>query len=343
LKKIVALMMAITIVFIGASLPQPAQAEEWAYQDTVTVAAVNFNPVPGDRAANLEKIKDFTIKAANQGANIILFPEIALTGIFPPEAVADVAETIPGPSTEGVAKLAAQYNVYVIFGMVERDGDVFHNSAAVIGPTGLLGVYRKVHPIEFMEPWTTKGEEFPLFETPYGPIGVGICYDTYCFPEVARSYAVRGVRLFFNPTAFPNFPDCEDYREFYMNALGTRAVENQMFVVSSNIVGECGGVPFFGYSAIFGPKPGCMNYHVFAGPASETEEEIVLATLDLTSVERLPAAVATILKDRNPEVYIHLVSGVLPNGTAYTIIGICAAAALVFLGLWLWERKRKVS
>ena len=93
-----------------------------------------------------------------------------------------------------------------------------------------------------------------------------------------------------------------------MTTLGCRSIENSMFVASSNIVGMCGGVPFFGYSAIFGPKPGHMSYYMFAGLASEKKEEIVSASLNLRSVEYLPNAVATILRDRNPEVYKDLVA-----------------------------------
>lgn len=307
-RKTVGIALAITIVLIGFGLTQFAKAEKWPYKDMVTVACVNFTPLTGDKAATLEKIKAFTIKAARQGANIIVFPELALVGIPAPDQAPKVAETIPGPSTDEIAKLTRKHNVYVIFGMIERKGDIFYNAAAVVGPDGVLGAHHKVHPIEFMEPWAAKGKEFNLFETPYGPIGIGICYSTYCFPETARVYAVKGARLFLNPTAFPEFPDCSDFREFYMTTLGCRSVENSMFVASSNIVGMCGGVPFFGYSAIFGPKPGYMSYYMFAGPASEKKEEIVSASLNLRSVEYLPNAVATILKDRNPEVYKDLVA-----------------------------------
>ena len=191
---------------------------------------------------------------------------------------------------------------------MEREEKNLYNSAAVIGPNGILGKHRKVHPIEYMEPWTTKGKTFELFETPYGPIGVGICYSTYCFPEVARSYSIRGARIMINASAFPKFPDCDDHKEFYLTVLGARATENAMFIASANIVGDSGGVPFFGYSAIFGPKPGKMNYHIYAGPGSDTAEGIVLATVNLKNVEKRPQAVNTILKDRNPEVYTHLVA-----------------------------------
>ncbi len=307
-KRRIGIVLIICIALVGFVLPQVAQADNWPYKDMVSVACVNFTPLTGDKTATLEKIKDFTVKAAKRGANIIVFPELALVGIPTPDQAPKVAETIPGPSTDEIAKLTRKHNVYVIFGMIEQKGDTLYNAAVVVGPKGVLGAHHKVHPIEFMEPWAAKGKEFNIFETPYGPIGIGICYSTYCFPETARAYAVKGVRLFLNPTAFPEFPDCDDFREFYMTTLGCRAIENSMFIASSNMVGLVSGVPFFGYSGIFGPKPGKMSYHVFAGPASEKKEEIVNASLNLRNREFLPSAVATILEDRNPEVYKDLVA-----------------------------------
>jgi len=290
------------------------------YEDTVTVACVNFEPVVGDKSATLEKIKDFAIKAANQGANIILLPETALTTCsgFPPDEAPAFAETIPGPATYAIEKIAAQYNVYVCFGMIERKGDNLYNAAPVIGPAGVLGVYHKVHPFKPSEPWATPGSEFPLFETPWGLIGVGTCYDNYCFPEVSRVYAVQGARILLHPTAMPAFLDAEDYLDFYRNTLGVRAIDNHMFVASANLCGTWYDysvkqpLTFFGYSAIFGPKPGQMNYHIYAGP-SGMEEEIVMATLDLASLNNLVIGTRYLFKDRLPETYAPIVSAAKPN------------------------------
>ena len=281
------------------------------YEDSVTVACVSFAPIMGDKVANLKKIEQFTIEASRKGANIILFPETALTGYgFPVEMTPSLAETVPGPATEEVAKLAAQHNIYVIFGLAERDKkqpEIVYDSAAVVGPTGVLGAYQKVHLGMLEKECFRQGNSFPVFETRYGSIGIGICYDTYCFPEVARVYAVRGVRLFFNPTAFWAFADvgAKDYVDFYKTMLGARSIENKMFVASANLVGTAGELEFFGCSAILGPKQGCMNYRIWAGPAG-TEEGIVIATLDLASLKNMPLAINSILEERRPETYLHL-------------------------------------
>ncbi len=286
------------------------------YENPVTVACVNLKPAGEDKAATLKSIKEYTVQASREGANIILFPELALTAVPPEELVPEFAETIPGPSTEEMAKIAAQHNVYVIFGMLERDKkhpSIVYNAAAVIAPTGILGAYRKTHPFLPFET-NERGREYPIFETRYGPIGIGICYDTYCFPEVCRNYAIRGVRLYLNPTGIFYGLECgDDVAELYMTILGARSIENQMFLASANVVGkvdipEIGGeITMFGKSVILGPKPGYSSYQIFAGPASDTEEEIVIATLDLSVVSGSPL-LTNILKHRYPETYTALVA-----------------------------------
>lgn len=280
-------------------------------QNIVKVACINLNPIVQNKIATLNKIKHFIIHASKEGANIVVFPETALTGyVFPLDMTAELAEPIPGPATEEIAGITKQCNVYVIVGMVESDKErpnIYYNSAAVVGPNGVLGSYRKVHPAAWELRWCHKGTSYPIFETRYGPIGVGICYDNYCFPEVARLYALKGVRLLIHPTAFPQFADVEakDYRDFYKTTLGARSIENQMFIASANLVGVEENLTFIGYSAIFGPKPGSMNYHIWAGPAG-TSEEMIIATLDLASVQRMPDSVRTILEDRQPNTYRQL-------------------------------------
>lgn len=281
-------------------------------QDAVKIAVVNFEPVfkdkKPDKAATLRKIVTFTIKAVEQGANIVVFPELALTSYsgFPPDKAYELSEPIPGPSTETIQKIASQHNMYVAFGMIENANSKLYNAVPLVGPTGILGVYRKVHPAKFAETWATPGNSYPLIQTPWGPIGIGICYDNYCFPEVPRIYALKGARIHLNVTAFPQFPDAQDYWDFYATMLGARSIENNMFIASANMVGTQGEFRYFGKSMIIGPKPGKMGYHIYAGPLG-AEEGIAAATLDLSSLDNLCMGVKTIFEDRRPETYTQLI------------------------------------
>ena len=295
-------------------------------QDIVKVACVNFESIADDKAANLDKIKAITVKAAEQGVNIILFPEMALTsfGAVSPERAPSLAETVPGPATDVIQKVTAQYGIYVCFGLIEREGGKLFNSAAFIGPKGVMGSYRKIHTLgadpwqkeESRERWAARGDKYPLFETPWGPVGVSICYDTYCFPEVARTYAVKGARLLLHATFQPEFPNAAGCVDFYNTMLGARAIENNVFIASANSWGKQGLIQSIGRSSIFGPKPGQMNYHIYAGPAAN-KNEIVMAELDLASLKNLPVGIKSILKDRRPETYLPPVFGLLSSPSLY--------------------------
>lgn len=279
----------------------------------VTVASVNFTPVWKDTAATLEKMRANIVEAAGQGADIVLFPEGALRGCG---SCADCAaakgpcaghladaETVPGPSTEAILELAQEHDLYVIFGMPERDATVpdrLYNAAAVVGPEGILGTYRKVHLGTL--PWVTEGltytpgVELPLFPTRFGPIGVQICYDFYFNPELTRILALKGAQMILCPVgsfAAPGRPD-----SMRATALA-RAQENLVYVALSNSVGGPGKHPagYSGEALTQGLRPDqYVGHSMIAGPAfprfgeimaeAGEMEEIVMATLNLDRLER---------------------------------------------------------
>ena len=261
-----------------------------ANHETVSLACVNFHPEWGNKAANLVKIKAFVTDAAHQGNNIVIFPELALSGYECSEEAAaektscrmhtELAETIPGPSTEEMSVLAKKLNIYIICGMPEQDKKnpaTRYISSVVIAPQGILGAYRKLH----LAPWPrfteshcfSPGDEVPVWQTRYGTIGVLICYDFYFFPELARIMALKGANLLVNTTASASGPGKPYY---IVQQTGSRATENLVYAASANLVGAERTKTYYGHSVIAGPhhpKPA----HVFA-EGGETEE-IVSATL----------------------------------------------------------------
>ncbi|MEM2025530.1 MAG: carbon-nitrogen hydrolase family protein [Desulfurococcaceae archaeon] len=278
----------------------------------VKVAVVNFEPVidglKPNKRATLDKIKEFTVKAAQQGANIVVFPELALTSYsgFPPSMACELSEPVPGPSTSELQEVASQCSAYIAFGMIERAESKLYNSAVLVGPSGVLGVYRKVHLFKPVESWAEPGSSYPAVHTPWGLVGLGICRDNYCYPEVARIYGVMGARIHLNLTAFPRFPDVEDYVDFYMTMLGARSLENTMFIASANMVGVQGELSYFGHSMVVGPKPGKMNYEIYAGPLGE-EEGVAVASIDLSWLRNVCMGLKDIFEDRRPDTYSLLV------------------------------------
>ena len=260
------------------------------YQETVSVACINFHTAWGDKAANLAKMKSFTTEAAKQGNNIIIFPELALSGYECSEDIGaekkscqmhrELAEVIPGPSTEEMAQLAKDLDVYIIFGMPEQDKTNSarrYISSVVITPEGISGASRKIHlppSPRFTESLCfSPGDEVPVWKTRYGNIGVLICYDFYFFPELARIMALKEATLLINTTASAAGPG----KPYYLvQQTGSRATENLVYAASANLVGKERTKTYYGHSVIAGPHAPRPAF-VFA-EGGETEE-IVSATL----------------------------------------------------------------
>ncbi len=261
------------------------------YEPKVTVACVNYATRWGDKAANLDKMKRTARTAAKRGAEIIVFPELALSGYECDEAGAKshkpcsmheaAAETVPGPSTEEMASLAKEIDPYIIFGMPERDKtnpDIKYNAAAIVGPEGVMGTYHKLTlppPPRYNESVCFRpGNEVPVWETRYGLVGIQICLDIYLYPEFSRIQAMKGARLICNVTATPSGPG---QGEFLMQQASARATENLVYTASADLVGRDRTGSFIGYSCIAGP--GNQRLANFLAKAGETEE-IISATLD---------------------------------------------------------------
>lgn len=263
------------------------------YPETVSVACINFHTVWGDKAANMAKMKRFTTEAAKQGNNIIIFPELALSGYECSEDIStkkkscrmhrELAEAIPGPSAAEMAQLAKDLDVYIIFGMPEQDqtdSDMRYISSVVIAPEGILGAYRKIHLApspRFTESLCfCPGDAVPVWKTRYGNIGVLICYDFYFFPELARIMALKEATLLINTTASAAGPG----KPYYLvQQTGARATENLVYAASANLVGKERTKTYYGHSVIAGPhnpKPA----FVFAEGGGT--EEIVSATLSFS-------------------------------------------------------------
>lgn len=253
------------------------------YRDDIKVACVNFVSDLGNKDANLAKMTRYISELSGKGVDLVVFPEMSITG-YEVDAHA-LAEPIPGPSTTRLEKAAKENNILVIAGMPEQDKatpDTVYNVAVMFGPQGMLGHYRKMHPFGPELEWATPGAELPIWETDFGPIGIAICFDHYVFPEAPRAYAVKGCRLLINPSAAGHFEGITDVPEAVITQLKARVIENMVFMASANAVGVQNPTDFFGQSVILGPKPGSVAYQVYAGPASEKEEEVIIAELDLS-------------------------------------------------------------
>ena len=163
---------------------------------TVRLATVHFRPQGGTSPAdNCQMFAPLIAKAAKQRADLVVLPE-TLTYYGLGKGYADVAEPIPGPSTEYFGKLARQHDMYLVAGLLERDGHLIYNVAVLIDHQGkVAGKYRKVClPRGEAEGGIAPGHEYPVFDTRFGKVGMMVCYDGF-FPEVARELTIRGAEV----------------------------------------------------------------------------------------------------------------------------------------------------
>jgi predicted amidohydrolase len=264
--------------------------------NAITLGAVNWKGEWGNKKANLEKMKTKARDAAQIGIDMLCFPELALSGYEcgdeakkdhrPCSMHIEVAETIPGPSTEEMATLAKELDMYIIFGMPEvdkKDANTRYISAAMVGPEGVLGSYRKMHlatPPVWTEYYCFKpGNDLPIFETKYGLVGLQICADFWMYPELTRIMALKGARIIFNPSGSAVAPG---KISMITNVPASISQSTQVYVVSCNHAGKERNLSYYGHSSITGP--GYPKFFKVLAEA-EGEEEIVWATVGFETLE----------------------------------------------------------
>jgi len=203
----------------GAPKPRPAR-----------LATVKHRPPTGNTTEkNLAEFARYVEQAAAQKADIVCLPE-SITLVGTGKSYVECAEPVPGPTTEFLGKLARTGRIYIIAGILERDGETVYNTGVLIDRTGrLAGTYRKVClPREEIEGGVTPGDEFRAFDTDFGRIGIMICWDV-AFPEPARQLMLEGAEAIFMPIWGGN-----------VTLARARAIENQVYLVSSSYDMETG-------------------------------------------------------------------------------------------------------
>ena len=232
--------------------------------------------------AVLEMVEQWCAEAQYRGVDLLVFPESLMTRYESSrESFAAEAEPLDGLFCTKMNALAARYGLWVVY------------TAVLVGSDGLQhGVYRKVH--LFDTDFTRESDRmaagstlFKPVDTPFGRIGLSICYDLR-FPEVARFSALHGCQMLINPAAWV---DGRLKAEQWRTLLSARAIENEMFVAGLSRVDK----GYIGQSAVFGPD-GVML------AAGSVREELVTARIDFSAIEEVRASMP-VLQHRRPELY----------------------------------------
>lgn len=265
------------------------------------IAGIQTDVTFKDVNANLSLLERTVREEVAKGTELTIFPECFSTGYCfdSLEDARTIAELIPGPSTDRVAKLCAELNTGVVFGMIEKSGNDVFNTAVLVGPGGLIGSYRKVHlPYLGVDRFTTPGNRpFEVFEFGGVRIGMLICYDGG-FPEAARVLAIRGADLIVLPTNWP--PGGAFMAEYSINC---RAMENGVYFAAVNRVGTENGFSFIGRSRICSPV-GETLVTIPDDSSGILRAEIDPAKARAKRIVRVPGKhVIDRMADRRPEMY----------------------------------------
>jgi beta-ureidopropionase len=265
------------------------------------IALVQYRAGRG-HADNVARGLDAVREAAGHGAALVAFPELAFTPFFPscrcggPPPL-DLAEPVPGPTSEAFARLAAELGVVIVLNLYERDGDRAFDSSPVLDADGtLLGTTRMLHvaqmPHFYEQDYYTPGDHgMPVYDTAVGRLGVAICYDRH-YPEVMRSLGLQGADLVVVPQAgtVGEWPD-----GLYEAELRVAAFQNGYFTALANRVGEEPELTFAGESFVCDPSGRVIT----RGPAGA--EAIVYADVDPAQLADCHAR-QLFLRDRRPDI-----------------------------------------
>ena len=276
----------------------------------VTVAATQM-ACSWDIEANLARAEGLVREAAGQGANVVLLQELFATPYFCPDQKQEhFALAQPAEGNEMIArfaKLAAELEVVLPVSFFERANNAYFNSLAMVNADGsVLGLYRKSHIPQgpgyeekfYFNPGDTG---FRAWETRYGTIGAGICWDQW-FPECARAMVLQGADILLYPTAIgsePNNPEL-DSCDHWQRVMQGHAGANMVVLAASNRIGveenESATMTFYGSSFIAGPTG------EKAAEANRTDRSVIAASFDLNEIRAMRASWG-LFRDRRPELY----------------------------------------
>ena len=269
-------------------------------KERVNVALAQISCKRGNKAENIRKMENTVMKAKQQGSELVIFPELSLTGYTLRDQIYEMAETIPGDSTTILEKLAEKAQTYIVFGMPElseKTQATIYNTAVLVGPEGFIGKYRKMylptHSVFEERRYFRPGYQVGVFETELGKIGLIICYDIF-FPEVSRLTRLEGAQLIICISASP-----ATRRAFFETLTAARAIENTTFLAYVNLVGIEDGLQFWGGSRLVGPNGKVLL------KAKYDEEDLVTGVINYADIRPIEAFVP-ILKDLRPELFSKL-------------------------------------
>jgi predicted amidohydrolase len=266
------------------------QVSEKTYMKlTISLAQMEFRF--GDVEVNFARAKEWIAEAAERGSDLVLLPELWASG-YDLKNWTKYASPLGTGAFSRVVDFAQKHQIAIGCSLLEKEDDQAYNTFLLAGPAGeIWGVYRKVHRFRLLEEekWLAAGNQLVLAQTPWGPVGLSICYDLR-FPEMFRPYAIAGSCLTLIVAEWP-----ERRVAHWSKLLQARAIENQMFVAGVNKVGGSQGVKLGGHSAVVDP----WGVPLVQGDDTET---LLTIEIDLREAQKARRYIP-VMCDRQPEIY----------------------------------------
>jgi N-carbamoylputrescine amidase len=286
-------------------------------REQLRVAAIAVDSKPGCTEENLEKIAAWSRRAANGGAELLLFPELSMTGFFPNHPIGDhshwlrevlkgawqTAEPLAGRAVRRLAEISAQSGVFVAAGILENAGNVLFNTHVLAGEGRIYGYWRKMH-IPMFEMQIYSGGGVPdVIDTPFGRIGANICFDAF-LPESTRLLAVQQPEIVLFPfAADPAPPNPAGWIDWAGPVIQARCSENAVFGVSCNYFGQVSYAgatqEFYGGAMITAPDG--KRLAEWSEPA--LEPHMLIADLERRTLLDARSAFEYTFRFRRPELY----------------------------------------
>ncbi len=243
----------------------------------IKAAVSQFNIKPGNLNLNLQAMELHMGIAARSQADLIVLPELWNCG-YDLANLPRLAQTLNGPIVIRLKELAKKHRLFIFAGSIaEKKDRTFYNTALAIDSKGnLVGKYRKIHlfPLGFEEDkFFSGGEDWGLIETPWGMIGIVICYDLR-FPELVRNLVLRGARIIIVPSQWP-----ESAIDHWVTLCKARAIENQVYIIGANRTGLDGTIQYSGKSLIVSP----WGNVIIQG---KDNPEVLIADIDTEEIEK---------------------------------------------------------
>ncbi len=277
----------------------------------ITVAAASVRNLIGQPDAAIENMRKWTAAAAEQGAELVLFPELNLSGHTLAPVAAEIAETVPGPSTEKLIRLAGEHQLALCFGIIEREGERGDNAhvfctQVLVNGDGIIGKQRKIHVPAQERPFWEPGNAIEVFDIGKARVGISICRDSF-FDEMTRSLYFKGAELVLMPFGYYNVPRSRFLQELIHGmSIYKASWTNGFYSIFCNSAEgrepspwEPNGRKFPGWAGIISPWGRLITYVGSEG----NDESLVVETLEPEEMEDRRAHENFLAKELRPELY----------------------------------------